>query len=245
MKKNLFPLFLDGATQVLSAASAATWDGKTSFVTLANNGIGTFTLGEVAEGNEPIEPGTVVSVYRSASGTTNIGVLPKAGESALLGLNGATESAVFMWDASAWKIVSNATASGSVSTTNLALTGTLSVAGAATLAAAVKLDVSSTATVAEATNRATGVTLSQVAGVVSTNAASLADTAEATLTVTNTVCTANSVVIVSPGANCNDLGGGAFEVTPAAGSFTIVYKNVSGGAVATAQTFRFVVINLT
>lgn len=229
----------------MSAAEAATWDGKTSFITLANNGIGTFTLGEVAEGNEPIEPGTVVSVYRSASGSTNIGVLPKAGESALLGLNAATESAVFMWDSSAWKIVSNATASGSVSTTNLALSGTLSVAGAATLSAAVKLNVSSTATVAEATNRATGVTLNQVAGVVSTNAASLADTAEATLTVTNTVCTANSVVIVSPGANCNDLGGGAFEVTPAAGSFTIVYKNVSGGAVATAQTFRFVVINLT
>jgi len=131
MKKNLFPLFLDGATQALSAAEAATWDGKTSFVSLDNNGIGTFTLGEVADGGYPIEPGTVVSVYRSAAGSTDIDVLPKAGASALVSLNGPTESAVFMWDASEWKIVSNATANGSVSTTNFTATGNVALGDAA------------------------------------------------------------------------------------------------------------------
>tara|TARA_R100001510_G_C7547022_1_gene132267 strand:- start:27 stop:650 length:624 start_codon:yes stop_codon:yes gene_type:complete len=130
MKKNLFPLFLDGATQALSAAEAATWDGKTSFVSLDNNGIGTFTLGEVADGDYPIEPGTVVSVYRSANGSTDIDVLPKAGASALVSLNGPTESAVFMWDASEWKIVSNATANGSVSTTNFTATGNVALGDA-------------------------------------------------------------------------------------------------------------------
>tara|TARA_R100000951_G_scaffold110701_2_gene108924 strand:- start:825 stop:1451 length:627 start_codon:yes stop_codon:yes gene_type:complete len=132
MKKNLFPLFLDGATQALSAAETATWNGKTSFVSLDNNGIGTFTLGEVADGDYPIEPGTVVSVYRSDNGSTAIGVLPKTGASALVSLDGPTESAVFMWDASEWKIVSNATANGSVTTTNFAATGNVALGDAVT-----------------------------------------------------------------------------------------------------------------
>lgn len=116
----------------MSAAEAATWNGKTSFVSLDNDGIGTFTLGEVADGGYPIEPGTVVSVYRSAANSTAIEVLPKAGVAALVSLNGATESAVFMWDASEWKIVSNATANGTVSTTDFTATGNVALGDAAT-----------------------------------------------------------------------------------------------------------------
>ena len=240
MKKNLFPLFLDGATQALSAAEAATWNGKTSFVSLDNNGIGTFTLGEVAEGNEPIEPGTVVSVYRSASGTTNIEVLPKAGESALLGLNGATESAVFMWDASAWKIVSNATASGTVSTSNLALTGTLSVAGVATFDDPAHFD-SGSAT--ELTSRATGVTVNEPAGIVTTDDASLVSGTEATLTVTNSAVTATDMVMVTPLTNCEELS--YFHVDNiSAGSFDIEYAQGTGSDSTKAYAFQFLVVGL-
>jgi len=235
-KQHVFPLRLDGATQEVAAATS--WNGVTSLIDITTAG-GAYDL-TVPDAEEP---GTLLTIKRSASGSNAVSV-KNAGGDVLVSLDSSTDTACLIWTSSAWEILANATATGDLAADNVSLTGTLSVAGAATLGAAVKLDIASTTAVEEQTNRATGVTLNQVAGVVSTNAASLADGNEGTLTVTNSVCTANSVVIVSPGANCNDLGGGAFEVTPAAGSFTIVYKNVSGGAVTSAQTFRFVVLNL-
>ena len=239
--KHLFPLRLDGAVQTVSGET--TWNGTTSLVDIDTAGTYAFDLIDAEL------PGTLLTIERSASGSSSVTVKSPA-DAAIVTLDSATDTVCLIYTGSEWKTLANATASGSVSTTNLSLSGSLAVGttttltGAATLAAAVKLDVASVATVAEATNRATGVTLNQVAGVVSTNAASLTNGTAATLTVTNSVCTANSVVIVVPGANFNDLGGSSIEVTPGSGSFTIEYKNVSGGAVATAQTFRFVVLNL-
>lgn len=241
-KKHLFPLRLDGAVQTVSAAD--TWNGETSLVN-----IGTVASAYNFDLIAADLPGTLLTIERSASGSTAVTVRD-VDDTALFSLDSATDTLCLIWTGSAWKTLANATATGTLSTTaltmsgNLSVGGTATVTGAATLAAAVKLDVASTSAVAEATSRATGVTLNQVAGVVSTNATSLAAATAATLTVTNSVCTANSVVIVVPGENFNDLGGSSIEVVPGAGSFTIEYKNVSGNAVTTAQTFRFAVLNL-
>ena len=240
-KEHVFPLRLDGAVQTVSAA--ATWNGETSLVDIDTDGTYDFDLIDADL------PGTILTIERSASGSSSVTVNDPNGD-AIVDLDSATDTICLIYTGSEWQTLANATASGTLSTTALTMTGNLSVGGtatvtgAATLADAVKLDVTSTAQVSELSSRATGVTLNQVAGLVATNATSLADDTAATLTVTNSVCTANSVVIVVPSTNFNDLGGSSIEVTPGAGSFTIEYKNVSGGAVTTAQVFRFVVLNL-
>jgi len=233
--KHVFPLRLDGAVQAVSGA--AEWNGKTSLVDIDTDGTYDFDLIHAEHA------GTLLTIERSASGSNAITVKSPA-DSAIATLDNATDTLCLIYTGSEWKTLANATASGTLSSTNLNLSGTLDVTGVATFDNAVKLDVASTAAVAESGSRTGGVTLNQVAGVVSTNAASLSADTAATLTVTNSFCTANSVVIVVPGANFNDLGGSSIEVTPSSGSFTIEYKNVSGGAVSTAQTFRFVVLNL-
>jgi hypothetical protein len=250
--KHVFPLILDGPAQAVTSSSDK-WNGLTSYITVSNSGSGyTFTLEKDA--NEPLRPGTVVFVIKTDANSNTITVNPSEDfdntntPSVVLGADNESVAFIYSGENTAagvpkWRLFGeNQTNTSNFDGGTVGSATTFS--SALTLADAVKLDVSSTAAVAEATNRATGVTLNQVAGVVSTNAASLADATAATLTVTNSVCTANSVVVVVPGTNFNDLGGSSIEVTPAAGSFTIEYKNVSGGAVATAQTFRFVVLNL-
>lgn len=92
-----------------------------------------------------------------------------------------------------------------------------------------------TATVTQATNRTTGVTLNTVSGQVTTSTASLAAETAAVFTVTNSQCAADDVVVLSITGGTN---GGNTEATVnavAAGSFNIQVAN-NNAAAGTAET---------
>lgn len=95
-------------------------------------------------------------------------------------------------------------------------------------------------TVTQATNRTTGVTLSKLAGQITTNTASLAAEGTADFVVTNTLVEASDVVVVSVASNTNS-GGTIVSVTAvAAGSFTIRVHN-GNVAAGTAETGAIVI----
>ena len=108
--------------------------------------------------------------------------------------------------------------------------------------AAGTLDVQDGGTITQATNKATGVTLSTHSGQITMNAAALAAAAEVTFTVTNTKVAATDVVIVNHGSAGT---AGSYVVgvaAVAAGSFGVVVSNVSAGALSEAIVINFVVI---
>jgi len=115
----LFPLRLDGATQTVSAA--ATWNKLTSYVDVDTDGAYAFTLVDA------VDPGTILTVYRSATGSSEVDV--DYNSVTLHTLDAATESCMLMWTGSSWETLSNSSASGSISTTNLTMTGNLVVQG--------------------------------------------------------------------------------------------------------------------
>lgn len=94
--------------------------------------------------------------------------------------------------------------------------------------------------VTQLTNRTTGVTLSKLAGQITTNNASLAAEAAAEFTVTNTLVAIGDVVVVSIQSGTN---GGNTEVyvsTVAAGSFNIKVAN-NNPAAGTAETGAIII----
>jgi hypothetical protein len=100
----------------------------------------------------------------------------------------------------------------------------------ATAGTALGVSSDQTGSVTQATSKATGVTLSKVAGVITMDDAALAAAAEVSFAVTNTKCTASDVVIVNHASGGT---AGAYLVqanTIAAGSFAITVTNVSGGS---------------
>ena len=115
--KHVFPLILDGVKQVVT--TTASWNGLTSYVTVAGAGGNyTFTLGSAEHA------GTVVTVIK-IDGSNTVTVDPTAdfdsGSAGTVGLGLDKESVSFMWDGSAWRLFqqdqSNSTAftGGSVS----------------------------------------------------------------------------------------------------------------------------------
>lgn len=99
------------------------------------------------------------------------------------------------------------------------------------------------ATVTQATNRSTGVTINAPAGQITMNAASLAAGAEATFTVTNSFCNVASVPVVALQA----VGTGLPQVYVSAvanGSFNITITNLDAAtADTTADVINFIVFN--
>lgn len=99
--------------------------------------------------------------------------------------------------------------------------------------------------VTQATNRTTAVTLSKLAGAITTNNASLAAETGAAFTVTNTAVGLNDVVLVSIQSGSNGGNTTVTVTTVAAGSFqlTVANQNASGGTAETgAIIINFVVI---
>lgn len=94
--------------------------------------------------------------------------------------------------------------------------------------------------VTQASNRTTGVTLSTLAGQITTNNASLAAEAAAEFTVTNTTVAIGDVVVVSQQSGSNGGNTDVFVSTTAAGSFKIkvANNNASGG---TAETGAIII----
>ena len=97
------------------------------------------------------------------------------------------------------------------------------------------------ATVTQATNRTTGVTINNIVGNITTNNASLAAETAATFTVTNATCFADDIVLVCQQGGSNG-GNTTIQVgSVSAGSFTIqvANQNAAGG---TAETGAIVII---
>lgn len=99
------------------------------------------------------------------------------------------------------------------------------------------------ATVTQATDRSTGVTINAPAGQITMNAASLAAAAEATFVVTNSFCTASSVPVVAIKSSAT--GTPIAVVTAVAdGSFSITVTNLHAAtADTTADVINFIVFN--
>lgn len=122
---------------------------------------------------------------------------------------------------------------------NGALIASFSAAGFTT---ALDTDQTDRGTVTQATNKSTGVTLSNRAGTITTNNAALAAAAEATFTVTNTTVAATDVIacsVVSGGTSGEYL---AHTSAVAAGSFDITLANMSGASASDAVLINFVVL---
>ncbi|MEN6305811.1 MAG: hypothetical protein ABFD96_24010 [Armatimonadia bacterium] len=101
-------------------------------------------------------------------------------------------------------------------------------------------------TVTQATSKATGVTLNKSAGQITMNNAALNAATNVAFVLTNSTITAKDVIIV------NVAGGAASNETyncwvsgHAAGSATIVLRNISGGLLSEAVVLNFAVIHCT
>jgi hypothetical protein len=180
----------------------------------------------------------------SFTNTNSVDVVDTENSNTVVSLNNTNESATLMWNAEAWKLIANESASGAVTGTNGTFSGTLSVTGATTLNGTVTIDKPisfDSGTASEATSRATGVTINEPAGIATTNAASLNSDTEAVLTVTNSYVAAGDIVMVTPLTNGEELS--YFHVeNVAAGSFDIAYAQGTGSASTNAYGFQFLVV---
>ena len=98
-------------------------------------------------------------------------------------------------------------------------------------------------TVTQATSKSTGVTLNKSAGQITMNNASLASVTNVTFTLTNSLISANDIVIlnVSGGATA-----GAYNCWVSglsAGSVSITLRNISGGSLSEAVVINFALIH--
>ena len=98
-----------------------------------------------------------------------------------------------------------------------------------------------TGTVTQATNKATGVTLNKVTGLITMNNAALAADTTVTFTLTDSAIAATDTITLQ-----HNSGGtvGAYTITaqPAAGSATISVRNITAGSLSEAIVIRFTVI---
>ena len=101
-------------------------------------------------------------------------------------------------------------------------------------------------TVTQATSKSTGVTINKSAGQITMNNAALAATTNVAFVMTNSTLSAKDVVLV------NVAGGTASTDTyncwvsgHAAGSCTIVLRNISGGSLSEAVVLNFAIIHCT
>ena len=109
----------------------------------------------------------------------------------------------------------------------------------ATAGAALGVGSDQTGSVTQATNKATGVTLNKVAGVITMADAALAAAAEVSFTVTNSECTASDVVVVNH-ASAGTAGSYLVQANSiAAGSFAITVANVSAGSLGEAIVLNY------
>ena len=112
----------------------------------------------------------------------------------------------------------------------------------ATAGAALGVGSAQTGSVTQATNKATGVTLNKVAGVITMADAALAAAAEVSFTVTNSECTASDVVVVNH-ASAGTAGSYLVQANSiAAGSFAITVANVSAGSLGEAIVLNYQIL---
>ena len=94
-------------------------------------------------------------------------------------------------------------------------------------------------TVAQATSKATGVTLSKVSGQITMDAANLAANAIVSFTLTNTAIAAADILVMNH-ASGGTVGAYAFNAQCGAGSAVINVTNLTAGALAESVVIGFV-----
>ena len=99
-------------------------------------------------------------------------------------------------------------------------------------------------TVTQATSKSTGVTLNKSAGQITMNNAALASVTNVAFTLTNNLISANDVMIVNVAGGAATAGTyNVFTSTLAAGSATIVLRNISGGSLSEAVVINYAIIH--
>lgn len=99
-------------------------------------------------------------------------------------------------------------------------------------------------TVTQATSKSTGVTLNKSAGQITMNNASLASATNVAFTLTNSLISANDVLIVNVANGAATAGTyNVFTSTLAAGSATIVLRNISAGTLSEAVVINYAIIH--
>jgi len=98
--------------------------------------------------------------------------------------------------------------------------------------------------VTQLTSKSTGVTLNTSAGQITMNNAALAATTNVSFTLTNSKITAKDVIIFNvSGGNATAGTYNVFTSTLAAGSATVVLRNISGGSLSEAVVLNFSTIH--
>ena len=99
-------------------------------------------------------------------------------------------------------------------------------------------------TVTQATSKSTGVTLNKSAGQITMNNAALAATTNVAFTLTNSLISANDVLIVNVAGGAATAGTyNVFTSTLTAGSATIVLRNISAGSLSEAVVINYAIIH--
>jgi len=99
-------------------------------------------------------------------------------------------------------------------------------------------------TVTQATSKSTGVTLNASAGQITMNNAALGATTNVAFTLTNSTITAKDVIIFNvAGGNATAGTYNVFTSTLAAGSATVVLRNISAGSLSEAVVLNFAIIH--
>lgn len=130
-----------------------------------------------------------------------------------------------------------------VSSGNVSVTGNVSASGTIqSSGGAIGYTTGAGGTVTQATNKATGVTINELSGQITTNNASLSAAAEVSFVVTNSTVAATDVVVASI-ASGGTLGAYSTQVSAtSAGSFTITLSNLTGGSLGEALVINYAVI---
>lgn len=98
--------------------------------------------------------------------------------------------------------------------------------------------------VTQLTSKSTGVTLNTSAGQITMNNAALAATTNVAFTLTNSLISANDVLIVNvAGGNATPGTYNVFTSTLTAGSATIVLRNISAGSLSEAVVINYAIIH--
>lgn len=98
--------------------------------------------------------------------------------------------------------------------------------------------------VTQATSKSTGVTLNTSSGQITMNNAALAATTNVSFTLTNSMISAKDVIIFNvSGGNATAGTYNVFTSTLAAGSATVVLRNISGGSLSEAVVLNFAIIH--
>lgn len=97
--------------------------------------------------------------------------------------------------------------------------------------------------VTQATSKSTGVTLNKSAGQITMNNAALAAATNVSFTLTNSYISANDTVILTISSGATAGAYNAFISGLAAGSATIILRNISAGSLSEAVVLNFAIIH--